>query len=158
MREAAPQAAEAAQVGDAEHELEGDVRMVEEEVRLLGAQGLHVVDEGAVVSLREPEPPGLTASRAWAGLRDGIVQFARARVRDVPDPPRARVEEVALNPRGEVRAHGARDGARDVPQAQRASAERASDERAVDERFSSFVLFTKPFHGKKSTRYRDHMQ
>ena len=39
MGEPAPQAAEAAQVGDAEHELEGDVRMVEEEVRLLGAQG-----------------------------------------------------------------------------------------------------------------------
>ena len=150
MREAAPQAAEAAQVGDAEHELEGDVRMVEEEVRLLGAQGLHVVDEGAVVSLREPEPPGLTVSRAWAGFRDGIVQLARARVRDVPDPPRARVEEVALDPRGEVRAHGARDGTRDVPQTQR--------DIAAHLRHPAAVLSPMPFHAAQSTRCREQVQ
>ena len=64
MREAAPQAAKAAQVRDAERELEGDERVVQEEVRLLGAQGLRVVDEGAVVRLRVPEAAGLPARPA----------------------------------------------------------------------------------------------
>ena len=44
MREAAPQAAKAAQVRDAERELEGDERVVQEEVRLVRQQGLRVVD------------------------------------------------------------------------------------------------------------------
>ena len=64
LREAAPEAAEAAQVGDAERELEGDERVAQEEVRLLGAQGLRVVDEGAVVRLRVPEAAGLPARPA----------------------------------------------------------------------------------------------
>ena len=44
VREAAPQAAKAAQVRDAERELEGDERVVQEEVRLVRQQGLRVVD------------------------------------------------------------------------------------------------------------------
>ena len=64
MRETAPEAAEAPQVGDTERELEGDERAAEEERRLVQAQGLRVVDEGAVVRLRVPEAAGLPARPA----------------------------------------------------------------------------------------------
>ena len=114
VREAAPEAAEAPQVGDTECELEGDERAAEEERRLVQAQGLRVVDEGAVVRLRVPEAAGLPAPPARAGLRDGVVQLARARVRDIPDPPRPRVEEVALDPRAEALPNLLRDRPRRV--------------------------------------------
>ena len=102
LREAAPEAAEAAQVGDAERELEGDERVVQEEVRLLGAQGLHVVDEGAVVRLRVPEAAGLPARPARARLRDGVVQLARADAAAVPDA--ATFPDAAAVPGAVVRA------------------------------------------------------
>ena len=116
--------------------------MAEEEVRLLCAQGLCMVDKSAIICLRIPEATGLTAPPKRTGLWDGIVQLACARVGDVSDTPRTGIEEVALDPRGEIRTYGAHDSARYIPQTQRASADR----------FSSFVLFSKPCHDKKSTR------
>ena len=61
MGEPAPQTAKAAQVGDAERKLEGDVRMVEEEIRFLVVQGFCVIDKGAVVGLHVPEPTAFPA-------------------------------------------------------------------------------------------------
>ena len=114
--ETTPQAAEPPQIGDAEHKLEGDMRMVKEKVSLLVIERLHVIDEGAVIGLHVPEASSLPMSPARAGLRDGVVQFTRACIGDASNPSRARVEEVALDPCGEVRAHGPRDGAWNIPQ------------------------------------------
>ena len=92
--------------------------MVKEKVRLLVVKRFGVVDESAVVGLHVPELAGFPASSARAGLRDDVIQFARACIGDVSNPSRTHIEEVALNPCGEVRTHGTRNGMWNIPQTQ----------------------------------------
>ena len=94
------------------------MRMVKEKVGLLAVERLHMVDEGTVISLRVPEAAGLPTSPARTGLRNGVIQFARACIGDISNPSRARVKKVAFNPCGEVRTHGPRNGTWDIPQTQ----------------------------------------
>ena len=129
--------------------------MVEEEIRLHVVQGFYVVDKGAVVGLHVPEPAGFPAPPARAGLRNGVVQFARARIGDVSNPPGARVEEVALDPCGEVRAHGPRDGTRNIPQAQpRADVRRPRPLADAFRPRRAEGPLSRPFHAAQSTRCR----
>ncbi len=116
--ETTPQTAEPPQIGNAERKLEGNVWMVQEKVRLLVVKRFCVVDESTVIGFRIPETAGFPASPARTGLRDGVIQFARARVGDVSNPSRARVEEVTLDPRSEIRTHGPRNGTWNIPQTQ----------------------------------------
>lgn len=118
------------------------MRVAKEEPHFRWTQGLRMVDKSAIIRLRIPETTGLTAPPKRTDLWNGVIQLACARVGDVSDAPRTGIEEVALDPRSEVRTYGAHDSARHIPQSQRACAGL----------FSSFVLFPKPFHGKKSTR------
>lgn len=137
--------------------------MMEQEVRLLVVQGLYVVDEGAVVCLRIPEVTGFPPPSARDGFREGVVQLARACVGNVSDSPRPRVEEVAFDPRGEIRAHSTHDGARDVAEAQCAAVPcmhaAVSHARPVATGvLRRATIFPRPFHAAQSTRCRNRTQ
>lgn len=142
MRKATPKATKPPQISDPECELEGNMRVAKEEPHFRWAQGLCMVDKSTVIRLRIPETTGLAAPLKRTGLREQIIQLACTRVGNISNPPRTYIEEVALNPRGEIRTYGAHDSAWHITQAQCASAGL----------FSSFVLFLKPFHGRKSIR------
>ena len=92
LREAAAQTAEPAQVRDAHGELQGDEWMRDDVVELLVRHGLVVVGPGAVVGARIPE-----------AVADAVVERTRARIGHAADAARARIDEVAREPRAEVR-------------------------------------------------------
>lgn len=94
------------------------MRVVKEKVRLLVVERLHMVDESTVIGLHVPKAAGFPASSARAGLRDDVIQLTRACIGDVSNPSRAHIEEVTLDPCGEVRTHGTRNGTWNIPQTQ----------------------------------------
>ena len=92
QRESAPQASQPAKVRHPHRQLEHDQRMGTQVLLLVRSQRLGVVPERAPVGGRVPRP-----------IATAVVQRARAGVGDAAYAPRAGIDEVALEPRLEVR-------------------------------------------------------